>query len=109
MTRHVADAERDGHGIEARFLEGQFFRIGLAEIHLVGEAALLGALAPHRQHLGVDVRHHGPRTGAARRHGAEGHIPGATSEILRRKGRSPCGGRSFEMRHSSTPGAGRRT
>ena len=54
-ARHVADAERDGGGIETAIPERQRLGIGFGERDGVAESACRGALAADREHIGVDV------------------------------------------------------
>src|ERR1044072_8184747 len=51
--RHVADAERDGDGVEALVQKRQRLGIGFDELDIA--MGLFSALAADRKHLGVDV------------------------------------------------------
>ena len=84
-ARHVADAERDGHRVVAAVGERQRLGVGLDEVDGVVEPALGGALAPDREHVGVDVDHGGAGAGAARRDHPERDVAGAAGEVEQRE------------------------
>ena len=80
-ARHVADAERDRHGIEALVGKRQRLGIALLELDRVVAAALGDALAADRQHLVVDVADGRPRAGAAGFDDPQRDVAGAAGQI----------------------------
>ena len=84
-ARHVADAERDGDGIEALVRERQRLGVGLDEFDIA--LGLRGALAADREHVGVDVGDRDMGAGAGLVGDAEGHVAGAAGQIEQRERR----------------------
>ena len=92
-ARHVADAEGDGVGVEAAVGKRQRLGIALDERDRVVEPALDGALAPDREHLGIDVDDGRARARAARR-----RPPGRRCRRCRRPHRAARTGRARSRR-----------
>ena len=95
-ARHVADAECDGHGIEASIGERQRLRIALRESNDIVESALDGALAPDGEHLRIDIAHRRARACAARFDHAQRDVAGAARDIEQRE--RPLGFRRIDQR-----------
>ena len=108
-ARHVADAERDCVGVEARV--GQRQRLGVAfdERQPLRESAPRRPLLPHAQHVAIDVddRHLGQR--AARLRHPEGDVAGPPGDVdMSERARRVTGG-PWRRERPSKPGAGRTT
>ncbi len=82
-ARHVADAERDGDGVERAVGQRQLFRVAFDEGHV--EPLLIGARPADRKHLGVDVGDGDLRARAARPGNAERHVACAAGEVEQRE------------------------
>ena len=78
-ARHVADAERDGDGVEALVGQRQRLGVGFDERDVVPR--LRRALAADREHLGVDVGDGDAGAGPGPLGDAEGDVAGAAGEV----------------------------
>ena len=84
-ARHVADAERDRHRVEAPVRKRQRLGIGVDERHDIVERLRERALAPDAEHVGIDVRDGRARAVPARRDGAERDVAGAARDVEQRE------------------------
>jgi hypothetical protein len=95
-ARHVADAESDRIGVEARIREGQFLGIGFDESHIRLEPALRRALAADRQHRSVDVEYRRVRGASRGLDDAERDVAGTAGHVQHTPPGAP---RRVEPRH----------
>src|SRR5262249_14084610 len=84
-ARHVADAERDSHAVEAAFGIGEFLGVALLEGNDAVEPPLRSTLVANLEHVGVDVANRGARAGAARVRYPKSHVACTAGEIEQRK------------------------
>ena len=92
--RHVADAERDGVGVEAAIRKGQRLGIALDETNAVVEMLRGRAVAADLEHIDIDVADGGAKAGARRLRGAKSDIAGAAGDVEQRERRVVFGGLS---------------
>ena len=104
-ARHVADAERDGHGVEGAVGERQRLGVALDERHDIVEPALGGARAADLEHGVVDVGDGDAGRVIAGVHHPERDVAGAAGHIEQRE-RTVSGARRVHRRHQHVlPGA----
>src|SRR4029077_7918765 len=75
----------NGDAIEAAIRIRKVFSISFLETDNAIEPALGGALAPHLEHVGIDVTHGHSRPRATGFGDAESDVPGPAGEIKQRK------------------------
>ena len=85
--RHVADAERDGVGVERAIRKCQRLGIALDERNLLVEMLRARAVAADLEHVGIDVADGGAKAGAGRLGGTERDIAGAAGDVEQRERR----------------------
>src|SRR5215471_14248002 len=83
--RYVADAERDGAGIEAAVRERQAFGIARREYYVAVKSALRCTLAPDAEHFCIDIANRDPGAGASGPCDAERHVAGAAGNVQHRE------------------------